>query len=100
MRQIQKVVYRLVGRRFGDLKQEILLEEFRNLVTSRPVVSIKEIAFAMGYKFPRSLARAIRHASGLSPEELRSQIAADIILRDAAPPQTTFRRHLTTRCRI
>jgi len=49
----------------------------------QPEWAIKQVSFEVGYKSARSFARAIKRASGLSPEELRSRMAQEAFaLRD------------------
>jgi len=57
---------------FRELQERALLAETERLLTSYPPLSIKEIAFATGYKSPRSFSRAVRRACGLSPREFRA----------------------------
>ncbi len=46
----------------------------KSLLVSEPTLPIKAISFALGYKSQRSFARAVRRATGISPEELRSAV--------------------------
>lgn len=70
-RTIQKAVNLATGKTLRDLREEIVLEHVRNLLKSQPAFTIKELSFGLGYKSPSAFARAIRRASGFSPQELR-----------------------------
>lgn len=73
---IEKAIKRCSGKTFRALQREALLLRVTTLVSSdAPLLSVKEIAFAVGYQSPRSFARAIRRASGLSPQALRHHAA-------------------------
>lgn len=72
LRTIQKAVHAVTGAPFRDLQERILMDELEKRLLSQPPLAIKEISFALGYKSARSFSRAVRRASGLSPEEFRS----------------------------
>jgi AraC-like DNA-binding protein len=74
-RTIQQAVNTVTGKGFRNLRGEILVATVKGLLISGPTLAIKELSFQVGYRSPRSFARAIRHASGVSPQELRSSIA-------------------------
>ena len=76
-RTIEKVVDRLTGKQFRQFRGELVLQEVTRLMSSCPNLALKEISYAVGYDSPRSFARAIRRATGLSPSHLRSSIAVD-----------------------
>ena len=78
-RTIQNVVSAFAGKRFSDLRDEIMLAKVQNLMLVTPVAAIKELAFESGYRSPRSFARAVRRACGESPQQLRARIAKDQI---------------------
>jgi len=73
-RTIQQVAITTTGKTLRQLRKEILLARVKHLFISRPTSAIKELSFDLGYKSSRSFSRAIRRASGTSPEKLRSQI--------------------------
>jgi AraC-like DNA-binding protein len=50
----------------------------RDIIADQPTVAIKELSYKVGYKSPRSFARAIRQASGLTPKEVRMHYALNI----------------------
>jgi AraC-like DNA-binding protein len=74
-RTIQKSINSTKGKKFRNLKEEILISRVRSFFMSRPTLTIKELSFEVGYKSARSFARAIKRACGICPEELRSRIA-------------------------
>jgi AraC-like DNA-binding protein len=85
-RTIEKTIKALTGRSSRSLRCEIVLERVLALTGSgAPLLSIKEIAYAVGYQSPRSFARAIRRTCGCTPKELRRRVLArDVGL--TAPP--------------
>jgi AraC-like DNA-binding protein len=64
------------GKPFRSFRRELLLERSKGLLASKRTVSIKEIAFLLGYKSERAFARFIRSAFGCSPCELRKQLTS------------------------
>ena len=83
-RTIEKAIIAATGKTFRHLREEIMVERVRSAFTSDPTRPIKGLASDLGYKSPRSFARAIKRACGSSPEELRSRI-----IRDLATAETT-----------
>lgn len=75
---LEKAVSVATGKTFRRFREEILVSHLMNSFAARPGCTVREMSVALGYKSPRSFARAIRRASGLSPEELRSRIAQAI----------------------
>jgi methylphosphotriester-DNA--protein-cysteine methyltransferase len=73
-RTIQHVVVVSAGMKFRELRQGILLATLRTVFLSEPNLPIKQASFKLGYESARSFARAIKCASGMSPEELRASI--------------------------
>jgi AraC-like DNA-binding protein len=78
-RTIQKVVVATVGKSLRQLREEIVIARLRSLLMAKPTSAIKELSFAVGYRSPRSFARAIRRTCGTSPEQLRSRITGELI---------------------
>lgn len=72
---LEKAVSIATGKTFRRFREVILVEHLKNSFAARPDCPVREISVALGYKSPRSFARAIKRASGLSPAELRSRIA-------------------------
>ena len=72
---LEKAVSMATGKTFRRFREEILVNHLVNSFAARPGCTVREMSVALGYKSPRSFARAIRRGSGLSPEELRSRIA-------------------------
>jgi AraC-like DNA-binding protein len=77
-RTIENTVRLATGKTFRDLRDEILVERVRNIVASRPTMSIKELSFAVGFKSASSFARAIKRACGSCPEEFRSRVICEL----------------------
>jgi transcriptional regulator GlxA family with amidase domain len=83
-RTIQGVIRARAGKSYNALRQEILVAKTRQLFAEDPSLAIKEVSFAVGFVSARSFARAIRRASGLTPEDLRSCVAASKHFRQRA----------------
>lgn len=77
-RTIERAIIVASGKTFRELRKGILVERVRSTFISDPTRGIKETAFNLGYKSARSFARAIRLATGSSPEELRLRIIRDL----------------------
>ena len=77
-RTIQNAVVEVTGKKFKDLRDDLFLAKVKNLLSSRSIATIREVSLKAGYKSPRSFARAVRRASGVSPQQLRSRIAGDL----------------------
>lgn len=74
-RTIQNTVIGATGKKFRDLRDELLLTGFKSALAAEPAAAIKELSSKIGYRSPRSFARAIRRACGIPPEQLRSLLA-------------------------
>jgi AraC-like DNA-binding protein len=74
-RTIQNTVIAVTGKKFRDLREELLLARFKSALAAEPAAAIKELSSGSGYRSARSFARAIRRACGISPEQLRSLLA-------------------------
>lgn len=72
---LEKAVSIATGKTFRRFREEILVSHLVNSFAARPGFTVRKISVALGYKSPRSFARAIRRTCGMSPEELRSRIA-------------------------
>lgn len=77
-RTIQCVLKRESGKTFKLIREEILMQNVKRLLLSKPGLAIKEVSFAAGFTSPRSFGRTVKRASGLCPEELRSSLACDV----------------------
>ena len=77
-RTIQNTVIAVTAKKFRDLRKELLLARFQTALVAEPAAAIKELSSEIGYQSPRSFARAIRRACGVSPEQLRSLIAGEL----------------------
>ena len=73
-RTIQKAVNVVTGKKFRILKDEFLLKMVKTLLASGPNMTIRKRSLEVGYKTSRSFARAVRRASGFSPQELRLRL--------------------------
>lgn len=77
-RTIQKVIAETTHGGFKELQRELLMSRINRALVSQPGLAIKELSFAIGYESPRSFARAIKRAWGMSPRQLRSRIVEGI----------------------
>lgn len=73
-RTLQNAINMITGKTFRELRDELLVERVKSLLEFDPTRGIKELSFKLGFKSPRSFARAINRACGLSPTQLRSEI--------------------------
>ena len=78
-RTLQNVVKLGTGETFRKLRGELLVGRVKTLLGADPTRPIKELSFELGYKSPRSFARAIKQGCGFSPEQLRSRIIFDFL---------------------
>jgi AraC-like DNA-binding protein len=74
-RTLENVLFLSSRKRFKKIQGEILLAIVQNTVLAHPSLTIKELAFSLGYASPRTFARAIKRVCGMSPVELRTSIA-------------------------
>ena len=79
-RTIQSAVNAVTGKKFRDLREELLLVRIKNLLASAPNTTIRQISVEVGYRSPRSFARAVRRGCGLSPKQLRTRIAEELLV--------------------
>lgn len=68
---IEKAVRAMDGRRFRDLRNELMLGRAKALLSADVTLSIKEVAYLLGYRSPQAFARFVRGVSGSSPGGLR-----------------------------
>src|SRR6267154_2183864 len=78
-RTIQQAIKTETGQNFRILREKVLIDKVKTLLLAEPTLSVKAISFNVGYRSPRSFARAIRRATGISPEELRSATAEGLL---------------------
>lgn len=76
---LQNVVKLATGKTFRNLRGELLVRKVNTLLESDPTRPIKDLSFELGYKSPRSFARAVKQGCGSSPEQLRSRIIFDVL---------------------
>ena len=72
-RTIENCIRVGAGKTFRNLRKEVLLSRVNCILSSDPTISVKELSVAVGFKSASSFSRAIKHACGSSPEELRSR---------------------------
>jgi AraC-like DNA-binding protein len=87
-RTIQEVIRRGARKSYRSLRRETLVAKSLELFSGKPFLAIKEVSFAVGFASPRSFARAIRTATGMSPEDLRARVLAAKL-----PPATKTEMH-------
>jgi AraC-like DNA-binding protein len=78
-RNIQNAINAVTGKKFRDLREEVLFVRVKNLLASAPDTPIRKISLEAGYRSPRSFARALRRAHGVSPRQLRTRIARELL---------------------
>ncbi len=78
-RTIEVAISVTTGKTFRGLRVEMLVERVKSLLQSDPMRAIKEMSFDLGYKSPRSFARAIKRACGSAPAQLRSRIIFQLL---------------------
>ena len=78
-RTIQNAVDAVTGKKFRDLRDELLLAKIKNLLASAPNSTIRKLSLKAGYRSPRAFARAVRRTCGVSPQQLRSLIAEELL---------------------
>jgi len=90
-RTIQNAVHSVTGKTFRDLRGEILLARIKNLLVSAPNSTIRKLSLKAGYRSPRAFARAVRRTCGVSPRQLRTRIAKELL---ASEVRRRFRNSL------
>jgi len=75
---IQKAVASMTNRSFTKFKDDVLMAKLTRLLIARPMASVKEMAFDLGYKSVPSFDWHVRRASGVSPARLRLRIAGEM----------------------
>lgn len=78
-RTLQNVVKLGTGETFRKLRDELLVRRVKVLLEADPNRQIKDLSFELGYKSPRSFARAVKQGCGFSPEQLRSGIVLKVL---------------------
>ena len=73
------------GLTFREFRGRVIAARICTLLLKDPSASVKELAFANGYKSPRSFARAVRRTCGKSPHELRASLMEDFA-NEIEPP--------------
>ncbi len=89
-RTIEKTIRWFTGASSRGLRAELVLERVRELTRPEaPLLSIKEMSYAVGYQSSRSFARAIRRTCGCTPCELRQRATEQAGVLSAAAVSTT-----------
>ena len=78
-RTLQNVVKLGTGETFRKVRDELLVGRVKTLLEADPSRPIKDLSYELGYKSPRSFARAVKQGCGFSPEQLRSRIIFDVL---------------------
>jgi AraC-like DNA-binding protein len=86
-RTLQNAINMIAGKTFRELRDELLVKRVKSLLESYPTRGIKQLSFELGFKSPRSFARAIKRACGFSPAQLRSRIIFQLLQNEK---QTLF----------
>jgi len=70
---VEKVIREFRGETFRQYRGGLLLSKAVELLTTKPLLTVKEIAGTLGYGDPRAFARFVKDATGKSPKEIRAQ---------------------------
>ena len=68
---LEKSVKAATGKNFREYRATVLLDQARRRLGQNPNLSIKEIAFSIGFRSQRSFCRFIKATAGCSPKALR-----------------------------
>lgn len=68
---LEKAVRITTGKSFRQLQQQALFEKSMKLLHNEPALSIKDIAFRIGFGSPQAFHRFIRRTSGKTPVQIR-----------------------------
>lgn len=69
---LEKAIRIATGKSFRQLQQEALLHKSMSLLLSEPALSVKDIAFRVGYGSPQAFQRFIKRVSGRTPIQIRA----------------------------
>lgn len=78
-RTLENAISMTTGKTFRGVREVMLVKRVKSFLKSCPTQAIKVLCFQVGFKSPRSFARAIRRACGCSPGELRSRIIRHLL---------------------
>lgn len=70
---VEKAVRNATGINFRELRTSILLKRACDLLTDKSNLTVKEVAFILGYKWQGSFSRFLKRAMGCSPKEFKLQ---------------------------
>jgi AraC-like DNA-binding protein len=101
-RTLQYAVRMSTGKTFRELRDELRVERVKTALESHPTRAIKALSSELGYKSPRSFARAIKRACGSPPAKLRSQIICQLVQAEKCRvcPETERRKRFNTRHKL
>ncbi len=68
---IERAVRSASGKTFRHWRRKLLFGKAADLLKAGGALSIKEVAFMMGYKSPQAFARFVKRSCGCSPTKLR-----------------------------
>jgi AraC-like DNA-binding protein len=68
---LSKVVANETGGPFRQLRNSKMAESAITMLSANPGLSLKEVAFTLGYSSQRAFARFIKAHTGMSPKQLR-----------------------------
>jgi two-component system response regulator YesN len=71
---VEKAIRLEFARSFRAVQQRSTLRKARALLLQSPMLSVKEVAFALGYRSPQAFSRFCRALLGCSPVKLRAKI--------------------------
>lgn len=75
---IAKTIKNSTGKTFREFRHDVLLKRAQGLLKDECNRTIKEVAFALGYRSQGSLSRFIRTATGHSGKKLRMRKGLEI----------------------
>jgi len=76
---IERAVRAGAGTTFRDLRKRSMLNAARRMLLENPHWSLKEVAYALGYRSLSAFSRSIKCAAGCAPSALRGQSVAKIL---------------------
>lgn len=93
-RTLENAINMTTGKTFREVRDELLVKQATSLLESDPTRAIKALSSELGYKSPRSFARAVKRACGFSPAQLRSHMIFQLLQDEK---QTTIPRKKTNK---
>jgi transcriptional regulator GlxA family with amidase domain len=68
---VERAFRQKTGHSFREMRRDALLDLARDLPTSQPHLSVKEIAARAGYQSAQAFARSFKKSTGIAPHEFR-----------------------------